>query len=554
MPMTARPAPFVLALLLAAASANGVLGQTPQGDGGRQEQAGARQGGGPPGGDRGAFRRGGGMFRGMAGFTDVLQPEFLSRDLELFQDGLDLDDAQSNIVELLLADYEDAFQAGIEPVTTSLQELGPALMRTFMSPEIRDQMRSVMERAREEIRQQFEQRGTEPSPEEIRALMDERIPAAVEEVRLARIESGDDAEGRRIMGQMITALDAWRAERETLRQAFIEALRVQLTDAQMQEWPSFDRQLVRDKTLGRGRLSGESTDVLAILDRIELDDETFAAAEKAIEGFELQLHEALRGRNEYLAQSESRLLRAVQELDVKQGLDIVRRQIQQRVRVRDVNEAGRLAIAAALPEKAAEEFSAAVLADAFERVKRPTQVDSVLEYVRSLELAPELFAQIDALELAYRMELRGSDDRMITLIRKQEPADELRQAERFAGFLTGDFRPNQGEDPIRDAMRERREFVDQHAERILAVLTPEQRDAAPGGGRRADGRGRGDVTAMLDGMPAEVRQRVMERIDTNRNGQIDPDEQEAAERMMRERGRGWGRGEGGGDNRRDREM
>ncbi|HMN96786.1 MAG TPA: hypothetical protein PKC43_07065 [Phycisphaerales bacterium] len=562
-----RPIIAATSLVLSLSCAATVLGQGAPPGGQRGPEG--RGGWGPPDGDRPAMRRGGGMFRGMAGFTDVMQPEFISRDLALFRDALALDQVQSTVVDLLIRDYEEAFRTGIEPVTESLQELGPALMRTFMSPQIREQMRAAMERTQAEIREQIERSGVELAPEEVRAIFEERMPAAMEQIRVARIESGEDAEGRRIMGQMITALDAWRAERERLRQAFIESLRVQLSDEQMADWPGFERLLLREKSLGRGRLSGESTDILAILDTIDLDDETFAAIEPTLDAFELRLHEALRARNDYLAQSEPRLLRAVQELDVRQGLDIVRRQIQFRTRVRDVNDEGRVAIAAALPAELSDWFNRAVLADAFERVYRPTRVDSALDYVRSLDLSPELSAHVDALELAYRAELRGADERVTAVIKRQEPIDELRQAERFAGFLTGDFRPSQAEDPVRDAMRLRRELVDLHADRILAVLSPEQRDAMPGGGgggaRRGDGRG--DVMAVLDELPREVRQRILDRVDANRNGRIDPEEQAEAERMMREgRGGGWwgggrggeGRGDGGGGGEgrrnRDREL
>jgi len=480
--------------------------------------------------------------RGPGNLGELLQPDFLGRDLPMFTTGLSLDEAQESIVRVLLEDYTENFEAGIAPVNESMQELGPALFRSFMSPENRDRMRRAFETAQEEIAKRGEQ-GAALAPEQAQAVIEEQMVKAMEEVRAAREASGEGAEAKRIMGEMISTFDSWRAARGALRQTFIENLRAQLTVGQQAKWPAFERELGRVKGLPQGRLSGESTDLLRIVETLELSEEELAAVASVLEGYEVRLAEALRNRAEYFAQSEPRLLRAMQEMDVKTGLDLVRKQVQYRVRVRDVNEEFRGLISAALPADVKDEFVRLALEESFERVFRPTRMDQVLEYVRGLELSPEVIAQVDALEVAYRQEFNAANEKLMALIKKEEPLEQVRQAERFAGFMTGDmggggrggFRGFGGDadDPVRVGLRERRELGETYIERLAAVLTPEQAEQLPQADRRSLGGG-------FDNLPPELRTRILERVDTNRNGQIDPDEQEAAARFFRERFRGGG--------------
>lgn len=477
--------------------------------------------------------------RGMGNLGELLQPDFHGRDLPLFSDGLGLDEAQQMIVRTLLEDYSENFDRALEPVTASMQELGPALFRSFMSPETRDRMRRAFESAQEEIAKRAEQEG-QLSQEQMQALVEAQMTRTLSEIRDAREASGEDAEARRIMGQMITTFDSWRATRLGLRQTFIDNLRAQLAPAQSAAWPKFERKLDRVKGLPQGRLSGESTDLLRLVDQMDLEEVELTAAAEALEGYQVRLADALRSRSEYFAQSEPRLLRAMQEMDIKTGLDIVRRQVQFRIRVRDVNEEFRPIIAAALPEDVREQFVAAALRESFDRVYRRSRVDEVLEFIDGLELSPEVRAQVEALEAAFRQEEAIANDRLVALMKREEPQEQVRQAERFAGFMSGDFGGGRGgfrgfgpdpDDPVRVAFRERRDMGEKFIERLAAVLSPEQAEQLPQQERRTLGGG-------FENLPPEMRARILERVDSNGNGRIDPEEQEAAARMFRERFRG----------------
>src|SRR5690606_7929947 len=71
------------------------------------------------GGRRGGFggERGPGRFRGpgggMAGLGDLLEADFLRRDLRLFSEELELRDSQRAVLDVLFMDYDEGFRAGV---------------------------------------------------------------------------------------------------------------------------------------------------------------------------------------------------------------------------------------------------------------------------------------------------------------------------------------------------------------------------------------------------------------------------------------------------------
>lgn len=531
MPTVRRRSPFLALIALGiAASVSPVVGAQ----------------GGPPqqGEDRAPARRGG-FFRGAGGFNDLVQPEFLTRDLPLFVEELDLDEGQKTIVEAILADYVAAFELGVEPVSDSVAEITPRLFQTFFSPEIREKFQSSFQDTEEVIRRRRDEAaaaGRELSQEDVQAIIQERIVRVTDQIREMRQASGAEAETQKVMGELIEKVDGWRSERDRMRVQFIESVQAQLRENQQTMWPAFERLLDREKTLPRGQISGESVDLLRVLDSLELEEADFAKTASVRESYELRLAQALKARNEFLSQSEPRLLRAMQSFDVKTGIDIVKKQVALRVALRDVNEEFRPIIAAELPEAIAPEFTREALMAGYERAFRPTRADEVFAWAQKLELEDSAVEQLRELELLYQQELDVAGQKLVATMKKEEPQEQIRQAERFAGFLTGNFGPGgpggggpgggfgggRGQDPVRTGIRERRDVGEKYIERIAAVLTPEQAAEMPQPERRGGGGG-------LDNLPPEMRERVLEQVDTNKNGQIDPEEQEAATRMFRDR-------------------
>ena len=91
---------------------------------------------------------------------------------------------------------------------------------------------------------------------------------------------------------------------------------------------------------------------------------------------------------------------------------------------------------------------------------------------------------------------------------------------------------------------------ERYQDRLKGLLTPEQWDALPKGrgqgGRGQAGQGGFGGGNILDRIPEEQRKAFLDKVDTNKNGQVDEEEREAVRQYMRDQFGGGAGGAGGG--------
>ena len=175
-----------------------------------------------------------------------------------------------------------------------------------------------------------------------------------------------------------------------------------------------------------------------------------------------------------------------------------------------------------------------------------------------MEVTPDVRSAIEELYGSYRNELDAMNERIVNLVRKEEPNDQVDQVDRMSSFLQGNFMSawgrggqDDGDDPVRDAYEKRNDLDETYYERLVALLTPEQVEQLPrssrrdrggrGGDRGGERGGWGGGDFNMDNMPEQVRERLIERYDTDGDGDLS----EAEIEQMREQWRGGG-GPGGG--------
>jgi hypothetical protein len=305
-----------------------------------------------------------------------------------------------------------------------------------------------------------------------------------------------------------------------------------------------------------------------VLDEAGLSKETFKALTPLMDQYELELDEALRARNDYLAANEGKFLEAAAAGDADAARRYVQRTMTMREKVRDVNDRYREAIMSQLPAADAARVRTAALAAAYERFYRPTQVQRAFEAIAEMsDLDASVRDSLHALEAQYTSELGAVNDRLVQATRKQEPAQQVDDVVRMVGMLNGDvsfasmMRPGQrDEGEVGDLMDKRRDMNDTYMERIRKLLTPEQIEMLPGGGDGGGrggrgGQGGGGPGGMFGGggpikladLPEGPRERMKE-FDTNNDGTINDAERAKMIEQFRSRGFGGpGGGPGGGD-------
>jgi hypothetical protein len=526
-------------------------------------QAGAQRGGGM----RGMMGRGGmgGMGQGMRDMREALQPDFERRDVPLFIRQLSLNDDQSGVLETLFLDYETVFQPEAEAIMTAMTDIGRSMMQSMMTPERQQQMRDTWDSIRKQV-EEAEAANGPMDDDQRRQFFREQMQKATERFANEAVDSGLDAEVKDAMNEMLSKLEAWTMRKAELRDDFVFGMKAVLDDDQMTLWPAFDRFLVREKSLSRGRISGEDVNLFFEVDELRLPPDEFAKVEPLFDGYEQRLDEALRARNAYLESSMTDLFRAVRDGKSDGAGRIFKRQADLRSAVRDVNDDYRRQMVEALGDSEwARSLDARVLEKGWQRIFRQTRTDRMFDDAMKIEgLAPETLQAVTDLYSQYRGEIAPVNERLKATARTEEPAELVRNGERFVGMMSQgiagmarNFGPGgdaDREDPMRKLFDSRDAIGERYEERLKALLTPEQyesiaprgRGRGPGGGGGFGGPGGGfDPNALLERIPEEQRKAFLDRVDANKNGKVDEDEREAVREYMREQFGNFGGGAGG---------
>jgi len=502
--------------------------------------------------------RGGGM-GGMREIRELLEPDFSRRDMPLFVEQLNLGDGQRAIVEALLDDYDDSFGTGSEAVQGDLMDLGRSMMQSFMGGGAMGNMRERMGERMRDIRAELEEmeaNGEELNEEERRDFFRGRMEGMQQEMMDEAMDSGAFDEARGVMTEMLDILEDWVAERTRLHDTFVADVEIQLDDDQMVLWPAFDRFLTREKSLPRGRLSGEGVNLFLVLDESELSDATFDALGEMLDEYELALHQALTVRDDYLLSSAPKLFKAMRDGDTDDAERVLKQQVRYREAVRDINDRFRemfLEVVADQMERT--RLNNAILEESYERIYQPTWANRAFDSALEIEgLGEDTNNAILALQSTFLAEMATRNRALMIELRKSEGDRQVADGKRMVQVMAGDFsggmpwgRGSRGgrgggeDDRYREGMDEREEAEERYVEQLRGMLTPEQQEALPE--RRGRG-GRGGGWGGM-GMSEERRAEFMKRFDTDGDGELsDEERQKMIETFRNGGGRG---GEGGGE-------
>ncbi len=562
--------PLVASTLLAALTiaADAMAFQSGQGtpppqqgrEGGQRQRGGTGQGqgGGTPfnfGG--GGGRQRGGMMGAFAQFQSRYKPEFLRRDIPLYKDQLGFDAAQMTVVEALVNDYDLSFNPAAEESQEKVREAGQRLFQAFVGGDIRERMREARDSMRQDLEQLEVENGGPLSDEARRKFMTERTTKLTEEAGAAFRASGASKETKAILQEIFDEVTRWDAKRAELRKPVADGLEASLTPEQKSKWPAFQRFVRREKSLENASLSGEGVNLFVVMDEAGLSQASIDGAARTLDEYEVALDQALVARDDYLTQSEPKLMKSIINGDSQGAKVILERQIALRRGVRDVNDQYRVSLLGVLPADEGAKFNTAAMTAAFTRVFRATRTsDAFAKALELPDLAPESRDLVLGLQTAYVAELASMNDRIATLTRKEEPQQRLEESLRILAILDGTESPmsmmgrgfggggGAGADPVGDLMDQRGDMGTRYLDQLHGLLTPAQQDQLPKG--RDGGRSFGGFgTGKISDLPAQM-QDTAKAADKNKDGTIDDAERAGFFDQMRQSGGG---GQGGGQGR-----
>lgn len=433
-------------------------------------------------------------------FSNLLEPDVMRRDVSIFAEELSLDQSQRVIFEVLIADYEEAVRARMQELRDTVSEVRPQI-----SPEQREAMREQRQAFRErfqdemqKIRQEVEDAGLEMNSPEAREIFRERLEAVRDEMpRREDMQQfmPDEREMTRMFAVLGETIEQWQGEKEDLLEELYIDLKVQLTDAQLERWPSVERTLRREKSLDAGQLSGERVDLFIIVQEMGLSPAERDTIADLLDHYAIELDEALQRRNAVVEQNQTAMFEVLQTRDMDAGLKMFDEEYRQRTSVRNVNETYVELIKTALGGERGDAFEQRYLERGYQRIFAPTRTQRIFNAALELpDLAPEFGDAVAELQAAYLAELAAANEQLVRTVRRHE-ADRMRHnIERMASRFLGGDAPDR-DDPIGEAFEQRNELDERYIESLRSALPEEAFEALPTGRQR----GRGGWGGQRDG-------------------------------------------------------
>lgn len=346
--------------------------------------------------------------------AEAMHPDYMSRDLVVFAEGLDLDDTQEVIVEAMFDSYEDDFQNGW-------------------------------------------------------AATQDRLNRIAEEIR-----EKPSASTKETLEPVLNALGDWLIEKRHLDEGLLENVQAILVEQQRLLWPGFAQRLYREKHMSRGRLSGESVDLFQIARDSELSPVAETLISNQLEEYAVALDVAMRNRDAILRGNPKKLFDNILSGNAQRTPDLVDNLIKARVEVRDLNDRYIELISGNLIGSESEDFRLRALKRGYTRIYRRTPAQRILRQAAENETYSEgLRIQIIQLEASYLQELEICNFELLNKTRQYEPA--MHRHRELAGQVRrSGGTPQKLEDPTRPLYKEREELGKRYIEMLRALLSDEE--------------------------------------------------------------------------------
>lgn len=345
--------------------------------------------------------------------AEAMHPEFFSRDLVIFAEGLNLNDEQEAMAEAFFDAYNDDFELGWAATT-------------------------------------------------------ERLNAVADKLKVDKPVNERDT-----LKPVLETLGVWLEEKRLLDQSLLENVKIILVPEQHELWPAFSQRLYREKHSSRGRLSGESTDLFQISRDTNLSGTAESVITPQLEEYAVALDFAMRKRDTILRGNPKKLFDNILNGMASQSPEHIEALVKARINVRDINDRYIEVISSSLSAIDGEDFRFRALMRGYPRIYRKTPAQRILRQASENDsYEPEIRALIMQLETAYLGELLVINYDLLRLTRRHDP--EMQRNRAIAGQVrTTGGTPTKLEDPTRSLYKDREALGKRYIEMLRDILSPE---------------------------------------------------------------------------------
>lgn len=268
--------------------------------------------------------------------------------------------------------------------------------------------------------------------------------------------------------------------KEKLEQTFLEDYRLLLTPEQDLLWDDLERMRRRERTLPNGGLvSGETVDLIRVIEDTELSDESREAIEPLLDSYARELDRVLVERNRVYEAGMSRAMELWQNQDFETMNRLLEDSSEQANRVREVHLRFVRQIEAAMPEGDRGLVEAAFNREAYPQIYRESAAVSAMDMALAFDdLTDDQRQRLQDIKMRHDREVNTLNDRWRTMVDRSEADRSIM-----------DFMGGGGRDPeLRTARQARRDFDLRILNEVRGVLTEEQQARLPAEDARPDWR------------------------------------------------------------------
>jgi hypothetical protein len=289
--------------------------------------------------------------------------------------------------------------------------------------------------------------------------------------------------------EMPALMKKYQESMERLQTGFFDDLRSLLTDAQAERWPKLERYRRREELMQYGFISGAAADLVAIADRLKLDPESNPTLAEPFEQYEVDVDKPLLALKQATEEMQEQQMEAMEDFDPGNPADMME-QAQKMMEilmghartVRDINRQHERLIVALLPPEQAAEFRREFNVRSFPSVYRKSHATKAIAAAEKFgDLTEEQRQALAGVRSAYERDAAPLNDKWANEIEKK---DNSSAGGVFDQMWMGGM--NDDDDPVTLARKSRRELDDQTRDRVVAILTEDQRARLPEKGHVPD--------------------------------------------------------------------
>ncbi|MGE3110004.1 MAG: hypothetical protein AB7G11_06210 [Phycisphaerales bacterium] len=293
-------------------------------------------------------------------------------------------------------------------------------------------------------------------------------------------EEFQDSRDFSVMEQMGPVEEKFQKRADELEKTLLSDLRSILTPEQDSTWPKFERTRRREKSIGKGSLSGESVDLVRIVEDLELNDSARKPLTDTIELYEVDLDRALDARNKVMESQSDMFPKPGAGGSFAIDMDAIQ-EASKKVReagtkVREVNQRYARTLEGLLSEDVRPKFQLAVKRQSFPQVYRESRTEAAFNAALKFD---DLDAkQREAITAAREQFVRENDVACDKLAQAIVEDEESGSNMGFGGMMIS-FGEDNKDTPISQARKAKRELEKKSLDGLKSLLTEKQIEKLP---------------------------------------------------------------------------